>query len=151
MPFRYSVTKEDIANKPEPVPPGEYNLIIRETTLKTTKVKPDGNGGDPMVSAKCEIDDAGPHLGRKIWHNVIFWPEKDKEGKRPKARGLAVHFLKAIGEPYPENGGEFDVDENNWIGRRFKAAVAQETYEGVTRNKIKFVITDESKGDDIPF
>ena len=128
MTFKYESDTNDMRGGFSLVPVGIYTLIIVKVTEKTSK------NGDPLVNAECEIDDAGPYLGKKIWHNVTFIP------KGGKGAGMAVHFLKSIGEPFE---GEIDVNPSNWIGKRFLAKLKiEEDSMGNPRNSIAFVKSD---------
>lgn len=147
MPFVYNANGLDPdTGGYTPAPEGTYNLIIRDVSEKNTKMKEDGSGGYPYIATKCEIDDQGEGFGKIVWHNVVFFP------RDMKAAGMAVHFLKTIGEPYE---GEFEVNEHNWIGKRFKAKVnIEKDPKGVDRNKIAYVIREEQIGaedDTTPF
>lgn len=115
----------------EPVPAGDYWLEIMECDPRTTK------NGDPMVNVMFEIRN-GQHDGRKVWTNITFFKDHTNKGA-----GIALHFLHCIGEPYT---GKFKVDIMNWIGKRTKAALDIETYEGKRRNKVKWFITDLPNG-----
>lgn len=65
-----------------------------------------------ITIVKLEVAD-GDELGRSILHRVNL----DSEWK---GFFLTRLFLKAIGEPYK---GDFEVDDDMWIGRSFYATV----------------------------
>jgi len=109
MPYEYDATGIQPSEPKDfsPVPAGDYHLVIKDSEAKwTTK-------NDPMERVKCLIDE-GFHKGRIVWHNVTFLP-KDNRGA-----GMAIHFLKTIGEPYE---GKFLVNTADWIGKRFLARI----------------------------
>ncbi len=115
----------------DPVPAGDYMLEIMEIDPRTTR------NGDPMVNVMFEIRN-GPHDGRKVWTNITFFKDHENRGA-----GISLHFLHCIGEPYT---GKFKVDIMNWIGKKTKATLDVETYDGKTRNKVKWFITDLPNG-----
>lgn len=112
--FKYESSPEDSSPKrdstPWMIPPGYYNLVIREVEERWTK------NNDPMIRALCSVSEPTSQFnGKNIYYNVPFI----QPGK-PGA-SIATHFLKVIGEPHE---GKFDVDPENWIGKRFFAKVA---------------------------
>jgi len=97
----------------DPVPENMYDLEITDFKEQLTR------NGDQMVNITTEIVESLEYNGRKIWHNIVFLP------KEHKAAGIAIHFLKCIGEPCE---GKFIVDPDNWITKRFRAKVGIEQY-----------------------
>lgn len=67
---------------------------------------------DNVIITKLEVAE-GDEIGRSILHRVNL----DSEWK---GFFLTRQFLKAIGEPYK---GEFEVDDDMWIGKCFYASV----------------------------
>lgn len=97
-----------------PMKPGKYPACIID-------VKPGkSQKGDTMMDVHCVVDD-GDGKGRHLWNKVTFI----SQGK-PGA-GIAVHFLKTIGEPFDIHN-DFKVNAKNWIGRRFMATVINDSY-----------------------
>jgi hypothetical protein len=97
-----------------PMKPGKYKVCIVE-------VKPShSRNGDMMMETHCVVDQEEGR-GRHIWNRITFI----SEGK-PGA-GIAVHFLKTIGEPFDIHN-DFKVNAKNWLGRRFMATIQNETY-----------------------
>lgn len=121
-------------------PEGVYTLQIKTATdtskeghlLKT-------KNGDPYVKVKCEINN-GEFKGTPVWHNITFLPAEKK------GAGMAIKWLKTIGEPWE---GEFDVMPDNWVGHIFKAKLIVDTYEGKSRNEISYLVNDAL--DEVPF
>lgn len=97
-----------------PIKPGKYQVCIVETKLALTR------NNDTMVETHCVIDQ-DESRGRHIWHRVAFI----QHGK-PGA-GIAVHFLKTIGEPFDINA-DFNVKPTSWLGKRFLATVVNDRY-----------------------
>jgi len=124
----------------DPIPEGDYQLQIIESEEGISKKE------NPLVRLKCEVQcgvdiNDKEYFGKFVWHNVTFLPE----GK--KGRGMAIKFLKTIGEPFE---GEFQVNAENWKGKMFDAHIVTETYLGVARNKIGY-LKDKAEEESIPF
>lgn len=84
--------------------------------------------GTPITKLVCEIaDEDSDYLGRKVWHNVTWIPRGTGEKANP-GHGIAVHFLHAVGLPFD---GEFDLEESDLQGRRFRALLGVTTYQKV--------------------
>lgn len=112
MPFPYNSTGVKVNHTITLLPEDDYILrIVKAEPGVTAK-------GDNKVVVDFEIAEGDFKLETIAFHNVTFF--KDKESK---AAGMAVHFLKCIGEPW-EN--DFEVDEKNWLGKRIKAHVVME-------------------------
>jgi hypothetical protein len=94
------------------IPDGEYTLRIIEANQGMTK------NGDDMVTVSFEIVGGDHNLEKINYHNVIFFKDKGSKGA-----GIALKFLKSIGEPCE---GSFVWDEKNWIGKKLKGTVVQE-------------------------
>lgn len=140
--FRHDATGVKVETDFKAAPEGIYTLVILEASTEKDGMERITKNGDRYVSVKCEIDE-GEFIGNKVWTNITFLP-KDKKGA-----GMAVHFLKTIGEPWE---GEFEVDTENWIGRRFKAKlVVAKDQKGRPKNEIAFIIGDEKETDEVPF
>lgn len=97
-----------------PIKPGKYSVCIIEVKQSRSR------NNDPMIEVQCVIDQEESR-GRRLWHRVTFIGEG-----RPGA-GIAVHFLKTIGEPFDIHN-DFKVKPGNWIGRRFIATIINEKY-----------------------
>ena len=132
MAFRYNAKgiKEN-GNDFTPIPRGTYLLKIDKATDKNKDgFLLESKNGNTMVNVQFSVVN-GPHAGRKLFHNVVFM--KDPEAK---GAGMAIHFLKVIGEPWED---EFDVIPERWEGRKLSAYVVIENYQGKDGNKIKGV------------
>lgn len=124
-------------------PEGVYDLVI----LKVTDIK-DGlpwktKNGDDYVSVETEIA-SGEFANTKVWHGVTVMEDKTRKGA-----GMALQFLKAIGEPYE---GKFEIDTDRWVGKRFRAKlkIAKDN-QGRAKNEIAYVITEGTGDDEVPF
>ena len=139
MPFNYS-SKNINVDGGFTAPAGVYRLVIKSVKEKTSK------NGDPMVSVSCEIDD-NQYLGVPVWHNVTFLGD-DENGIPKRGAGMAIKFLKTIGEPW-EN--DFVVNSENWIGKKFSAKLnVGKSINGFDVNTIAYLI-DPSDEDETPF
>lgn len=119
------------------VPAGDYLLKVVDTEEGKSKKKDDGSGGDYQVTVHFKIAD-GPYKGRSIkFHRVTFLP------KEHKAAGIAVHFLKTLGQPWE---GVFTVDHAAWRGQLVQAKVTEEEYNGYINNKVAWV----NPAEDVP-
>lgn len=95
------------------IPNGKYQFRITEATpSKSAK-------GHFMVVLKCEIINDLTLMGRGVKHWVTFLPPENK------AAGMAIHFLKTIGQPWE---GKFDITVADWIGSEFTGSVKSEPY-----------------------
>jgi hypothetical protein len=121
------------------MPDGWYTFKIKEAEeLKSKK-------GNDMILVKCKPVNDEQYEDVTIWHYVVFIP------KGSPGEGISVNFRKSIGVAF---GGNDLVDADDWVGRKFKAYVTSETYEGKTRNKISEVASLEStpeKDEEVPF
>ena len=121
--FKYDATGVQIMDF-SPVPPGNYHVVIAGTESRLT------SNGYPMEAVTLLIDE-GPRKGQRIWHNVTFMP-KEKNGA-----GIAIHFLKTIGESWE---GEIEVNPDNWVGKRFLAKIGIREYNGKELNQVTEIL-----------
>lgn len=81
----------------------------------------------PKVDFLAEVIDDEEYNGERIFHTVTFMP-KEKDGS-----GMAIHFLKTIGQPYE---GKLKPDAQAWVGSKFMGYAITDEYKGKTKNKI---------------
>lgn len=97
-----SWTFEDRAEPPkggtEPVPEGEYEMIILETKSRFTRDK-----GHPMIEIKSAVEGTGPW----VWDYLVFMPDGERGANFALARIDA--FYRAIGRP------EWIQDEESFL------------------------------------
>lgn len=126
-----------------PAPEGVYWLRIVKTTDQKDGMPWKTRNGDDYVSVECEIDDQGDYFGKKVWHGVTIM-----DPSKPGA-GMAVKFLKSIGEPWE---GQFDIDTDNWIDKKFRARLdVGKNNKGQPRNEIAYLVDDAAALDEVPF
>jgi hypothetical protein len=136
---------------PQPAPADVYWLEIVDATDQDKEGLPlsSKKTGAPMVKCKLKIAE-GQYAGRSFFHWVTFLP-KDAEGA-----GIAVNFLKHINEPWQ---GQFEVDPDNWIGKKLRAKVkCEEDNQGRKRNSIQWLVDETTAAvpgatqtDEVPF
>ena len=107
-------------------PKGRYAFEV--TDLKDRKTQ----SGFPMVILTLTIA-KGEHAGRKMWHNVTFFP------KGEKGHGFTLRAMHALGLPFD---GKVNVDTNRIMGATFEAEVDIEEYEWDGKMREKNVITN---------
>lgn len=126
------------------IPDGEYDLKIVSATPGKTKA------GDDKVTVDLAVA-SGQHLGFVVrFHTVTFFLNSGH-----KAAGLAIKFLKTIGEPYE---GEFDYYPDRWVGKKLTAYLCAEEYNGRINMKVQWVkpidkidSQDKNLSEDVPF
>jgi hypothetical protein len=71
------------------------------------------------------------------------------DDKHSKGAGMAIQFLKFIGEPWE---GKFDIDTDRWINKRFKAKVRiGKDMQGRPKNEIAWLIDPNASEEEVPF
>lgn len=70
----FDSTAIDPSGSGEPIPAGEYVVIIAESEVKTAK------SGNNYLSMKFQVAD-GPHSGRVFFSNFNLWHEKEEVRK----------------------------------------------------------------------
>jgi hypothetical protein len=111
----------------DPLPAGDYDLMVLEATTKLTQ-----KDSKTMFSIKTQVQN-GPFKGRLIWDNLVVSPEN--------ATALGFFFAKmaALGlsrEFFTQNSPTNEQIERAITGRQFRAAVKQRAYNGSTTNNI---------------
>lgn len=96
----------------------------------------------PKIDFLAEVVDDEEFNGERIFHSVTFMP-KGKDGA-----GMAIHFLKTIGEPYE---GQITPNADEWVGKRFMGYVIQDEYQGKKNNKLGEIKLYEPKKDGVPY
>lgn len=107
-----------------PVPDGDYLLRIVDTEEKKSK------GGNDQVVVTFQVH-KGEYEGRTIPFHYVTFLDPTNEGA-----GIALHFLKCIGQPFE---GDFTVNHLKWRGKILNAQVGSEEYNGYINNRVKNV------------
>jgi hypothetical protein len=142
------IVVEDKKFEKKLLPKGNYDFEIVEFVSKAGNSYPlEGKtkNGDPKVDILAQVINSAEFDGERIFHSVTFMP-KDKPGA-----GMAIHFLKTIGQPYE---GKFNVNPEAWVGERFRGYVISDEYQGKKSNKIKGIEpigVPNAPGSDLPF
>lgn len=134
------------------LPKGWYDFeIITYTTNDGTKTYPmEGFTKEakyPKVDLLLQVINNTQYQDVRVFHTVTFMP-KEKDGS-----GMAIHFLKTIGEPYE---GKLDIDSQDWIGKKLQGFAVTDEYKGKVKNKLGEIKPigegeQKEKSDDIPF
>jgi hypothetical protein len=123
--FNTDMTGVEIGKSYTPLPEGSYVLRVHTVEEKKTKA------GDPMVKVVLEVMTPLEHKGRKVFHNVTFFPAG------AKGAGFAKHWLKVMGQPYE---GQVTVNPAAWRGEKIVSdiIVEEDTWQGkqVLRNNL---------------
>lgn len=128
------------------IPDGEYTLRIINAEPGTTAK------GDDKVTVDYEIVGGTYNLQKIKYHTITFFKDKNSKGA-----GIALKFLKSIGEPYE---GQFSWDERNWIGKKLKGMIMKETQTqgknaGKKFSRVQWVNPvdggPEESADEVPF
>ena len=115
----------------EPAPEGFYDVMVRNVTEKISK------NNDPLYNVEFEIQ-GGAYMGKRAWHNVTLLTWDDGTGKPAKGAGMAIHFLKCLGEPWE---GKIRVTPDNWVGKMLRVKMGVEMDQlGRARNTVKEVL-----------
>lgn len=126
----------------EPLPDGDYDLKVVESTAKVSQ------SGKTMFSLKTEVQ-SGPHAKRLVWDNLVVSPDSSAAlgmfFKKMAALGLAKTF-------FDQNPSNAQI-ESALIGRTFRGQVGSRTWQGQKKNEIKmyYVIPTDSPVAATPF
>lgn len=123
--------------RPQPVPEGIYSALLESVKTSVT------TNGNPFISITFVLQSQGPGeektIGRKVFDNVVVTPQT-----LWKVNQLYFSFTK---QDLPE--GDYSVEELVSLvtsalhpNQNCNIKVAQELYEGVTRNKVLAYFVD---------
>jgi len=105
----------------EAIPGGAYPMVLDETEVR------EGSGEYPYVNWTFKIE-TGEFAGRKQWLMTSL---------SPKATWRLKDTLRALGETHPDLDSDgFEMDPDDYVGRRCIGNVIQETYQNKLQNKI---------------
>lgn len=119
---QYDTTNIEPMEDFSPLPVGEYTVIIIDSGEKPTKA-----GDGSYLELTLEVVD-GEYHGRKLWDRLNL------NNRSEKAKQIAMRTLsaiqRAVGVPSPQDSAELH-------GLPMIAVVAQEEYDGRTKNVVK--------------
>lgn len=116
----------DDVREDQPVPEGEYDLVIAD-------VKEKNNDSGNLKNLLVIIEIVGHDGAANVLHNIsIPQPEDDAEKVSNKAKFIK-RFLQLFNIPF--QGGSLNLTD--FPGKRAKAFLTQEEYQGTISNKIK--------------
>lgn len=153
MEFDATGIEPSTGGKSKVLPKGWYNFeIITYTTNDGSKTYPmygfTKENKYQKVDLLLQVIDNPQWQDCKVFHTVTFMP-KGKEGA-----GMAIHFLKTIGEPYE---GKLDYHSEDWIGKKLQGYAITDEYKGKVKNKLGEIKgyektqTEQKSNDSLPF
>jgi hypothetical protein len=114
----------------------KFKLRITEVEKKTSQIKEDGTGGNPMLVLDLEFIDNAPmrvfdsDLGEKVEVNPNGFRVRHWVVFTPKTIGSVNAFLKSIGMPAVKSNDEaLGLDGNQFVGKVLDAWVKFKTRE----------------------
>jgi hypothetical protein len=134
----------------KPTKPGSFIMVPKGRYMLKIDTCDEGfsTQGDYKVVVDFEVLKPEQYAGAKIrFHNVTFIA-----AGKPGA-GIAVHFLKSIGEPWEERE-KLDIDPQRWVGKMLWADVDVDEYtdkNGKPRKKNILITIDPMTDEDVPF
>ena len=125
--FAHIMTESDIKLAEEQVEfklldAGEYECEIVKAEIGMSKA------GNTKITLTLELEGSN----RKLWYILNF---SDNE----KSRAMTMRTLKGIGLDAKDLIASKADPEAVFVGKRVKATVEQSTYEGKTRNNVKWI------------
>lgn len=118
----------DAAASFEPIPESDYDLEVIDAKPKMTK-----DNSKKMYEVKSKVV-GGAHSGRFIWDNITLTTDN------PNALGFFFRKMAAMGLDANYFASQKPSDEQicaTLKGRRFRAKIAQRTWNGNVKNEIK--------------
>lgn len=107
----------------EVLPVGSYPIVVAETEIRNSN-----SSQFQYINWTLEVE-TGEHAGRKLWLTSSL---------NPKATWSLKLVLRALGETSPDlDKDEFDIDPDDYLGRRAIANVTQEEYNGRMQNRVE--------------
>lgn len=114
----------------QPVPEGEYNLVIIDA-----KEKNDESGNLKGILVICEIE--GHDNAANVLHNISLPLPGDEATKISNKLKFIKRFVQLF--KIPTHGGKLNLSD--FPGKRAKAYLTQEEYNGTISNRIKLPIS----------
>jgi len=116
----------DVGGNYEPLPDGDYDLIVLEATAKVAQ------SGKTMFAIKAQVQ-GGAHAKRLVWDNLVVTPDS------PAALGMFFRKMAALGlgREYFATAPSNAAIEAALKNRAFRAQVGSRTWNGSKKNEIK--------------
>lgn len=117
----------DEIKEDQPVPEGEYTLVIEDVKAKAVE------GTDVVKGLLVILSIEGHDTAANVLHNISFpMPEDDATKVSNKAK-----FIKRFTQLFNIDTPQGKLDLAKFPGKRAKAYLTQEEYQGQISNKIK--------------
>lgn len=110
----------------EPLPDGDYDLMVVEATAKTAQ------SGKTMFAIKAQVQN-GPHAKRLVWDNLVVTPDS------PGALGMFFRKMAGLGlnrDFFSQNPSNAQI-EAALQNRTFRAQIGSRVWNGSKKNEIK--------------
>jgi len=110
----------------EPLPDGDYDLMVVEATAKTAQ------SGKTMFAIKVQVQN-GPHAKRLVWDNLVVSPDS------PGALGMFFRKMAGLGlnrDFFSQNPTNAQI-EAALQNRTFRAQIGSRVWNGSKKNEIK--------------
>lgn len=120
----------DQIQEDQPVPEGEYNLVIIDA-----KEKQDESGNVKGLLVICEIE--GQDNAANVLHNISLPLPGDEDTKISNKLKFIKRFVQLF--KIPTQGGKLNLAD--FPGKRAKAFLTQEEYNGNISNRIKLPVS----------
>lgn len=120
----------DDIQEDQPVPEGEYNLVVIDA-----KEKQDDAGNVKGLLVICEIE--GYDHAANVLHNISLPLPGDEDTKVSNKLKFIKRFVQLF--KIPMQGGKLNLQD--FLGKRAKAFLTQEEYNGTISNRIKLPIS----------
>lgn len=120
----------DDIQEDQPVPEGEYNLVVIDA-----KEKQDDAGNVKGLLIICEIE--GYDHAANVLHNISLPLPGDEDTKVSNKLKFIKRFVQLF--KIPTHGGKLNLQD--FAGKRAKAFLTQEEYNGNISNRIKLPIS----------
>lgn len=128
MPYEYDTTGADMSGQGDfVIPDGEYIMRIEKVTEGRSKKE-----NEYQVTCDLKVVEGDRKNFQVRFHRVTFTDPK----RSPKGAGMAIHFLKTIGQPWENKP---NIDPSHWVGKVFMAWLEVSEYNNFKSMKIKWV------------
>lgn len=144
MPYEYNTDGADMSGQ------GDFIIADGEYIMRIDDAKEGRSKKEKEYQVICDLKVAdGDQKGFPVrFHRITFCDPK----RSPKGAGMAIHFLKTIGQPWE---GKPNIDPSHWVGKVFLAWLEASDFNGFKSMKVKWVkpVTKEQDEElsEVPF